>query len=176
MVTAARAGDADAWTRLVRRFDVSLRHIARSYRLSPADVDDVIQTTWLELVDAIGRIREPAAVGAWLATVTRRNALRCRQLPLREQPTDDPALGDRPGCDGPEESVLAAERRGVLGNAIATLPDRQRSLMTVLLTQPTLDYRHVGEQLDMPVGSIGPIRARALARLARDTQLRALSA
>jgi RNA polymerase sigma factor (sigma-70 family) len=173
-VRAARAGDADAWTSLVRRFDRVLRHIARSYRLAPDDVDEVVQTTWLELLEAIQRIREPAALGGWLATVTRRNALRRRQMHVREQLTDDPRLGDRPDSEGAEASVLAAERRAALAGALADLPDRHRRLLTVLLTQPTLDYREVGELLSMPVGSIGPIRARALARLARDPQMRAV--
>jgi RNA polymerase sigma factor (sigma-70 family) len=174
MVLAARDGDADAWTSLVRRFDRVLRHIARSYRLAPADVDEVVQTTWVELLEAIQRIREPAAIGGWLATVTRRNALRRRQMHVGEQLTDDPQLGDTPNSDGPDASILAAERRAVLAGALAALPDRHRRLLTVLLTQPTLDYREVGELLGMPVGSIGPIRARALARLARDPQMRAV--
>jgi RNA polymerase sigma factor (sigma-70 family) len=174
IVGAARAGDAEAWTCLVRRFDRVLRRIARSYRLAPADVDEVVQTTWLELLEAIQRIREPAAIGGWLATVTRRNALRRRQVHVREQLSDDPQLGDRPDSDGPEGSVLAAERRAALDGALAALPDRHRRLLAVLLTQPALDYREVGELLCMPVGSIGPIRARALARLARDPQMRAV--
>lgn len=175
IVAAARRGEADGWERLVARFDGGLRVIARSYRLAPADVDDVVQATWLELLAAIGQLREPAAVGGWLATVTRRNALRTRQLPLREQLTDDPCLGDRDPSPGPENSVLEAERQAVLADAIAALPRGHRRLMTVLLTRPELDYRQISEQLSMPVGSIGPSRARALAALARNARLLALS-
>ncbi|MEA2224100.1 MAG: hypothetical protein QOH83_2476 [Solirubrobacteraceae bacterium] len=175
LVHGACAGDPNAWTRLVRRYDRMLRHIARSYRLTPAEVDDVVQTTWLNLFEAIEQIRDPTAIGAWLATATRRAALRCIQRHVREQLTDDPQLGDRPDDDQPDAILLAVERRAVLTDAIAKLPDRHRDLVTVLLTQPTLEYREVGELLSMPTGSIGPIRARSLARLARDAQLRALS-
>jgi len=175
-VSAARAGDAEAWTRLVQRFDGTLHHVARSYRLTADDAEDVVQTTWLELLAAIHRIREPPALGAWLTTVTRRNALRCRQRHVYERLTDDPDLGERRDADGPEESVLAAERQAVLAAAIAALPERHRCLVTLLVTQPSLDYRQVSEQLSMPVGSIGPMRARALARLGRHAQLRALGA
>ena len=76
LVCAARRGDQDAWTDLVERFDGRVRAIARSYRLSPPDVDDVAQATWLQLLEDIGKLREPAAIGAWLATATRRTALR----------------------------------------------------------------------------------------------------
>lgn len=174
LVLAARDGDGDAWTRLVKQFDHMLRRIASSYRLSRADVDEVVQATWLTLLETIQHIREPAAVGAWLVIVTRRNALRRRQMHVRELLTDDPELSDRALCDGPDTGMLLAERHAVLQDAMATLPVRHRRLVRVLLTQPALDYRQIGELLSMPVGSIGPIRARALARLARDPELRAV--
>jgi RNA polymerase sigma factor (sigma-70 family) len=174
-VHSARDGDHDAWTRLVERFDRKLRHIARSYRLMPADIDDVVQATWLSLLEAIDRIREPAAIAGWLATTTRRNALRRRQTHVREQLTDDPQLGERPDDDQPEASLLQRELRTVLAEALATLPDRHRRLLIVLLNEPALEYRRIGELLSMPIGSIGPIRARALTRLAHDAPLRALN-
>jgi RNA polymerase sigma factor (sigma-70 family) len=175
LVDRARVGDPDAWTRLVERFDGMLRHIARSYRLTPADVDDVVQTTWLHLFEAIGRIREPMAIAGWLATAARRSALRRKQTYVREHLTADPELGDRPDDNQPETGLLAQERRAVLAGAVARLPSRHRGVVNVLLEHPTLAYREVSELLGMPIGSIGPIRARSLMRLGRDPQLRALS-
>jgi hypothetical protein len=46
--------------------------------------------------------------------------------------------------------------------------------VTLLLAQPALDYAQVGSLLAMPVGSIGPTRARGLARLEQDVELRSL--
>ena len=174
IVCAARAGDSAAWSRLVERFDRGLRNIARCYRLPAADVDEVIQATWLQLLENIQRIREPAAVGAWLTTATRRNALRRRQMHVRELLSGDPELGERADAEEPDARLLVSERDAALADALRALPDRHRRLLLVLLTQPTLDYREIGALLSMPVGSIGPIRARALARLARDPQLRAV--
>lgn len=175
LVHAARAGEPGAWDALVRRFDGTLRAIARSYRLAPADVDDVVQTTWLSLVRDICRVREPAAIPGWLATTTRRNAIRHLQTRAREVLAEDPAMGDCPDAGaGPEEAVLAVERREALSAALATLPARHRDLMTVLASRPCVEYRDVAELLAIPIGSIGPIRARSLARLARDVRLRAL--
>ena len=175
LVSAARGGDSRAWSHLVRRFEPMLRRVARSYRLADADADEIVQETWLSLLTAIYAIRDPAAIGGWLTTATRRNAMRRRQMHVREHLTDDPTLGDDPGSDEPVAVVLDAERRTIVANAVATLPDRQRRLLTVLLTQPSIDYREVGRVLNMPVGSIGPIRGRALARLASDAQLCALN-
>lgn len=166
LVRAAGAGDGRAWERLHARLDPTLRSIARSYRLSPSDVDDAVQATWVQLVSHIGRLRDPAAVAGWLATTTRRECLRLLQAPVRERLTDDPELGD--GADAfadPLHELLAAERRVALAGALGTLPRRHRRLMVLLLAQPTMDYDTVSTTLGMPRGSIGPIRKRSIARL-----------
>src|SRR5690349_6700883 len=71
-VRRASAGERDAWEQLYARFTPMLRGVAGSYRLSPTDVEDAVQTTWLRLVDNIARLREPAAIGGWLTMTTRR--------------------------------------------------------------------------------------------------------
>jgi len=155
LVRAARTGDNDAWTRLIDRYDRVLRRIARSYRLGPADVDDVVQMAWIRLYQNIDRLREPAAIGHWVATTTRRQAMRVLQSHVREQPSDDPELGDVAASNPPEAVVLAAEDRVVLGRAIAVLPGRQRELMTLLAAQPDANYQHISAALEMPRGASG---------------------
>ena len=54
------------------------------------------------------------------------------------------------------------------------LPDRHRRLMLLLAAEPDLEYRRIGAALDMPVGSIGPIRQRCMDRLRRDGRVQAL--
>jgi len=171
LVNAAQAGDDAAWRCLVTRFERRLRDVVRSYRLSPADVDDVLQTTWLRLFTHLAQIRDPAALGGWLATTARRECLRILQAPMREQLTDDPELGEQREQDGPETVLLAAERHAVLNRALATLPERHRRLMTMLASDAAPDYRHISRTLAMPIGSIGPIRARSIARLLRHPEL-----
>lgn len=176
LIGSARAGDNRAWERLHARFTPMLRGIAYSYRLSASDVDDAVQTTWLRLLSHIGRLREPAALAGWLATTVRRECLRLLQRPTREYVTDDPQLGERVDLvSDPEREVLAAERRVLLARALDTLPERHRRLMVLLLTQPKMDYETVSATLGMPRGSIGPIRARSIARLQDDAQLRSVS-
>lgn len=172
LVQAARKGDAAAWDRLIGHFDRLLRSIAASYRLGSADVDDVVQVTWIHLYQHIDRIRQTATIAAWLATTVRREAMRVLQKHVREQLSDNPELGDIAAYDGPEAVVLAAEERAVLGRAVAALPGRQRELMTLLTVRPDTDYHHISATLKMPVGSIGPTRARGLLGLSRDADLR----
>jgi RNA polymerase sigma factor (sigma-70 family) len=153
LAKAARVGDDRAWARLVDRFDGPVRNIAASYRLQPADIDDVVQFTWTRLYEHIDRLREPAAVAGWLATTTRRESVRALQIRTREHLTDDPQVHDRGDLASLESSLLAAERRAVLADAVAALPDHQRRLMMVLLTSPPLDYQQISVLLDIPVAA-----------------------
>lgn len=174
LMTSARAGDELAWSRLVEQLDPKLRRALRSYRLAPADVDDVLQGAWMLLYLKIDSIREPAAVAGWLVTTVRREALRLLQRRTREVPTDDLERLYGAADETPEKAVLEAERHETFLRALRSLNSRQRRLVTLLAAQPTLDYAQVGVMLQMPLGSIGPTRARGLARLERDAELRSL--
>jgi RNA polymerase sigma factor (sigma-70 family) len=174
LVRAAANGDQYALERLVVRFDRVLRGVTRSYGLSSWDADDVIQSTWLQFMQHGRELREPAALSGWLATTARRLSLRVLQRHVREQLTDEPAR-DAPGDHAvPDRELLAAERRDALHGALAELPERHRSLMSMLVASPDLSYEEVSRRLAMPVGSIGPTRARSLDRLRRCRRLRAL--
>ena len=171
LLAAAAAGDQASWNRLVDRFFPLVLSIVRRYRLQGADAEDVSQTVWLRLVEKLGDIREPQALAGWIATTTRHECLhviRRRRGVSLVDPTDH-ALPDDP--DGPtvETRLLEAERHEALLAGLAELPDRQRSLLLLLLEDPPPSYEEVSARLGVPIGSIGPTRARALARL-RDSQ------
>jgi RNA polymerase sigma factor (sigma-70 family) len=174
LVRAAVAGDERAFASLVARFDRQLRAVARSYRLSGWDVDDVIQCTWIQLMEHGAKLREPAAVSGWLVTTTRRYCLRMLQSGVRELLSEDPTASERGYDGGLDADMITAERRAALDASLSRLPDRQRDLMTLLLDEPELSYEDVGRRLGLPVGSIGPTRQRSLSRLRRDSRLRAL--
>jgi RNA polymerase sigma factor (sigma-70 family) len=175
IVSAAAAGDAAALRSLVDRFDRALRSVTRFYRLSQWDADDIIQTTWLAFLEHGRTLREPSAVSGWLMTTARRQSLRLLQRRMREQPTDDPTLGDNLDGD-PHDELLAAEQRAALLGALEELPLRKRRLMTLLVAKPDMSYEEVGETLGMPIGSIGPTRLRSISHLRDSSKLKALRA
>ena len=84
LVTRARHGDKRAWDVLIIRYAPLVWSICRRHRLGDADAQDVGQCGWLRLVDQLDRIRDPAALPGWLATVTRRECLRV--LPMARGP------------------------------------------------------------------------------------------
>ena len=174
LVRRAADGDPAALTWIVERFDRSLRAIVRFYRLAPCDVDDVVQATWLQFIEHGRSLREPAAVKGWLSTTARRQSLRVLQRRVREQPSDDPALGEDVRVVEPCEELIAAERRAALYSAVAQLPVTSRRLMTLMIARPGLSYEQVGEALGIPIGSIGPTRLRCITRLSHMSEIRAL--
>ncbi len=170
-VAAAAAGDEAAWKALVDRFNGLLWAVARSHRFSTADAADVVQATWLRLLEHLGTIREPGSLGAWLATTARRECLRLLRAQGREIPVerDDDGAAEPTASDSPEEAVLTLERDALLWQALAKVPPRCGRLLRVLMASPPPSYSEVANALDMPIGSIGPTRARCLDCLRRET-------
>lgn len=174
LVRAAAAGDEIAWSTLVRRLTPSLRAAARGFRLDHADVEDVVQSTWLAAVEHIADVRRPEALPAWLLVTARREALRKHQQFVREVVTEDPPPEAASNREAPHCVLVDRERRALVAAAVDRLPSRQRVLLDTLLTEPDASYDAIATSLDMPVGSIGPTRRRALERLQRDRGLTAL--
>ncbi|SDY32636.1 RNA polymerase sigma factor, sigma-70 family [Geodermatophilus africanus] len=168
LVTAAREGDEAAWSRLVELFTPLVRAITRGYRLGDRDAEDVGQVVWLRLVEHIDRLRVPEALPGWIATTVRHECARTtrgnrRVLPV--DPLDDwvpPLTNDHPDVDA---DLLHAEQVRAVRVGLTDLPPAQRDLLLLLATDPPPSYREISAMLDMPIGSIGPTRARSLARL-----------
>ncbi len=167
LVAAAVDGDPVAWNSLVERYTPLVLSVVRRYRLQGSDADDVVQVVWLRLVEKLRDIREPRALPAYVVTTTRHE---CLHVLDAHRQVSSAALDDHLPVTGAldaalDNGLLEAERHEALLAALAELPVRQRSLLLLLLEDPPLPYDEISRRLGMPVGSIGPTRARALARI-----------
>jgi len=174
LVRAAAGGDSAAWTAIVEHFSGLVWAITRGYRLGSPDAEDVFQTTWLRLAEHLDRIASPERLGAWLATTARRESLRIARTSARTIPAHEATLAGLGHVDGhtPEQAVLDAEqamldseRARQIWRAFRELSARCQQLLRVLMASPPPKYAEVSAALGMPVGSIGPSRARCLDRL-----------
>jgi RNA polymerase sigma factor (sigma-70 family) len=165
-VRAAAAGDAAAWDRLVSQYDGLVWAVARSFRLSSADAADVAQTTWLRLVEHLGRIEQGERVSAWLVTTARRECLALLRRQSHQAPTPlatvELVADKAPALD---HALLTGERDSAVWAAFARLSERCQRLLRILVADPPPSYEDVGLALGMPVGSIGPTRGRCLEQL-----------
>jgi RNA polymerase sigma factor (sigma-70 family) len=166
-LTAAAQGDQRGWESIVTEYSGLVWSVARAHRLSAADAADVFQATWLRLVEHLSRIRDGSRLGAWLATTARREALMLLRRSGRDVPIDfADNLGDSPDeAAGLEEHLISNEERRRLRRAFIRLSANCQRLLRVVFADPPPRYAEVSAALDIPVGSIGPTRARCLSSL-----------
>jgi len=165
VVRCAAAGDAAAWDRLMEQYGRLIWAITRDFKLAESDASDVVQTTWMRLVEHIDRLEHPERVGSWLATTARNECLRNiagrRRLVLVGEDHGIELIADyeQPA----DEALLAAERARSVREALKALPHHWQRLMLLLMAEQP--YAVIADRLSVPVGSIGPTRGRCLDRL-----------
>lgn len=168
LVRRAAQGDRWAWERLVDQYSRLIWAMTRDFRLAESDAADVVQATWLRLLEHIDRIEYPDRIGSWLATTARHECLRHlavgKKVMLVE---DDDAAFHQVVSHQPEvdERLLADERAEAVREALTSLPSRWQKLLELLMADPPASYAEISDQLGVPVGSIGPTRGRCLERL-----------
>jgi RNA polymerase sigma factor (sigma-70 family) len=167
LVRRAANGDKQAWERLVEQYARLIWSITTEFKLGESDAADVVQTTWMRLIEHIDRLQHPERVGSWLAATARNECLRCLAARKRIVLSQGEAAFDGPAEHEPEvdEGLLAAERAQIVREAMTQLPHRWQRLMELLMADPPASYAEISDELGLPVGSIGPTRGRCLARL-----------
>jgi RNA polymerase sigma factor (sigma-70 family) len=165
LVAGSLRGDPAAWRALVVQFDGLVRATIRSYRIHGADADDTAQNVWLRVVEKLDRVNQPERIAAWLVTTTRRECLATLRRRQRELPVEEIRDVILDPAGSPEEDALAGDVRRALGGALAGLTERRRAVLAALFLEPIDGYAAVSRSTGVPIGSIGPTRARALAEL-----------
>jgi len=170
LVRRAIDGDRQAWGTIVDRFGGRVWAICRVHRLSHADAADVFQQTWLRVLENLDSLRDPARLGAWIGTTCRREALAAIRRARRTEPVGDADLLDHAAgpVDAVEAPILIADRNAELWSAFGRLTQRCQAVLRVLVVdvpngRPS--YELAAAALGIPIGSLGPTRARCLARL-----------
>ncbi|WP_255305059.1 RNA polymerase sigma factor [Microbacterium sp. 3J1] len=163
---AWRDGDSRAMDDLVRLMTPVLWHVVRAYGLERTLAEDVVQTTWLQLVRGQRSIADPRAVSAWLTTTARREAWRAGKAHGRVDTTETDALDTLlPEQESAEDRAAVRDEHRRLWAAVKLLTERCQRLLRVIAFEERPDYGRLAADLGMPVGSIGPTRQRCLAKL-----------
>jgi RNA polymerase sigma-70 factor, ECF subfamily len=158
LVAALRAGDERAFATLIERYQPSLLRLAMLYVGDRGAAEDVVQETWLGVLQGIDRFEGRSSLKTWLFRILTNRAKRRgerdhRAIPFSaawtpgedDEPAVDPDRFRPPGDewaghwtsfpknwdDLPEERFLSAETRAVVDAAIAALPPTQREVITL---------------------------------------------
>lgn len=169
LVRYAAKKDWMAWHELVKRFGHLVLHAASMIGLNSSDAADAAQLTWLRLYEHLEEIREPEHLPAWLAVTARREALRiaygAKRYILSAEPDTD--YGIRSTCAVTDSYPIEGDYSPAVETALSSLPPRYEQLLRLLMCEDCPRYTEVAEQLGIPIGSIGPMRMRALRLLRR---------
>ncbi len=160
---AAARGDNRAWEELVRRYGRLVTATVRAFRLQEADAADAEQRTWLRLVEHHRGLRDPDHLGGWLITTATRE---CLAILRSHRGVADLADADvLPDPDDVEQRVVDADEAARLWNVVTLLPPRGRAVVRALFADERLPYAEIARSTGIPVGSLGPTRARVLRQL-----------
>jgi RNA polymerase sigma-70 factor (ECF subfamily) len=151
LVVRLQDGDEDVFAAILDSWSGGMLRLARSFVSTEASAAEVVQETWLAVIEGIGRFEGRSSLKTWVYriltnTAKRRGVRESKVVPVGSAtgPTVDPARfrpeGDPfpghwwefpPAWPTPEQGVLGAEVRAELAAALAELPERQRQVITL---------------------------------------------
>jgi RNA polymerase sigma factor (sigma-70 family) len=174
LVRRCQKRDSRAWSQLVDRFQNLVYSVPRRYGLNEDDAADVFQTTFQALLRNLDRIESARTLPKWLAVTASRESLRIKRTSAKAVGAEDRGLDLDALIDSEERSAednaILAERAELLRRHTQALNDRCRDLLTMLYLEEDPSYQEISEQLQMPIGAIGPTRARCLEKLRKSLQ------
>lgn len=177
LVERCRAGDASAWEMLVRRYQRLVYAIVRRAGLDEQTAADIFQTVFVRLLQHLPRITEPDRLQAWIVTTAKREAWlqhkrSARLVSLTATGSDTGAAdgadeGPADDAPGPDEAVARWQQIAQVRRALEALDEKCRRLLQALFSDEGIGYDEAARRLGVPIGSIGPTRARCLDKLRR---------
>ena len=167
LIQACRRGDEQAWKQIISGYRRLVFSIALNYGLGENDAADIVQLSFMMLMQGLDNLREDSHLGGWLATVARRNTWHVLERRRRENLADE-ALSENVAL--PDETSQSEQERWELINwlhdGLSRLDETCRALLLALyFDSERPSYRDVAARLGLATGSVGPKRARCLRRL-----------
>jgi RNA polymerase sigma factor (sigma-70 family) len=167
LISLCLKGDGLAWEALIMRYRRLIYSVPVRFSFEPADAADVFQAVCLKLLEHLHDIKDDRKISGWLVTTTTRQCLHLKSLKTREIASDDTLLQEQADpSENLEDLRILTEREQAIREAVEELAPRCRALVGMLyFDNRTLSYDDIGQQMQMPVASIGPTRARCLDKL-----------
>ncbi len=169
LLERCRRQDSRAWAQLVDQYRMLVYSVARRHGLNSEDAEDVFVSTFEILLKSLDRIETPEALPKWLAVTAGRESLRLRRLSQRYPEIDSSTLPLEEIIENEEQRAdaiaISALRSKQVRSALERIDPRCRELLRKLYFEESTSYSDISAELGMPVGAIGPTRARCLEKL-----------
>jgi RNA polymerase sigma factor (sigma-70 family) len=172
LVMACRRGDESAWEEITYKYQNLLYSIPRRAGLGRDLAGDVLQEVFTTLFLKLDHLEKPEFLKSWLVTTTRHKTIHLIERETRGRPRsisddeNDPAFEIIDKAPLADEVLIKLEREAQIEKAFDEMEGRCRRLLTMLyVDSEKRPYTQIAEELQMPVGSIGPTRARCMEKL-----------
>ncbi|HIA73651.1 MAG TPA: sigma-70 family RNA polymerase sigma factor [Gemmatimonadetes bacterium] len=152
LVLRARRGEELALSMLIERYQKPAYALALSVTGRHEDAEDVAQESFLVALEQLDECRIPERFAGWFMTIVRnRSRNLIRRESLRE--TSDLPRGTRSRIPTPDKIAETSELRGILQQAIASLPEVQQQVV-LLHDLEGWKHREIAERLGLPSGTV----------------------
>ena len=166
LIRACGSGNARAWERLLDKYERLVFSISLNYGLTTDDAADVTQITFTILLQNLNTLPDEICLSSWLATVARRHTWRLLARNRRESVNPDEDLARNEALEGTLDDRERWELAEWILQGLSMLDERCRQLLLALYFDAERpSYTQIADHLKMPIGSIGPTRARCLEQM-----------
>ena len=170
LVKECLAGNEEAWSLLIDRYQALIYSIPVKYRLPPHEAADVFQATCMELLRRLPELRDPRALPKWLIQVAHHQCyhLKRQQQRMVSRDDEDQRLPEPEAPAVAESLIQQTQEEQILRDAMDRLTAQCRRLVQLLFFEtPARPYSEVAAELRLAVGSIGFTRQKCMERLRR---------
>lgn len=178
-IQRASRGAQDAHRELYQRFQGSVRRVALGYSsLGPAEVEDVVQETFVRAFRELPRLQHPRAFGSWLVTIARHHAQALsRGAQVRGRAAEDLALELESTTPAIPPSLQLERRVAVVRELIEGLPEGpEKETVRLFYLEGELSAREIAERLGLGKSAVTMRLERFRARVKRELLSRLLAA
>ena len=172
LVERALAGDEAAYGELVEKYRNALYHHIRRITREKAEVEDLVQETFIKAFSALESYSTQFAFSTWLYKIATNHAIDfLRKKRLRTQSIDKPIQTKEGEMEmelpdttyRPDRHIVEDQRRTLIQEAIDALPPKYYKVI-VLRHQHEKSYEEIAQELDLPLGTVKAhiFRAREL--------------
>ncbi|HOV48183.1 MAG: sigma-70 family RNA polymerase sigma factor [Anaerolineae bacterium] len=172
LVYTAQRGNLDAFNELLLHYQTQAYNLAYHLLQDPAAADDATQEAFISAYRSLAQFRG-GSFRAWLLRIVTNACYDALRHAKRRPSVSWEAFGDleeeanphlRDHAELPEEAVERDELRQLLEDALARLPEDQRTVL-VLVDRLGLSYEEVAETLQIQLGTVKSRLARARGRM-----------
>ncbi|HEY8297227.1 MAG TPA: sigma-70 family RNA polymerase sigma factor [Candidatus Baltobacteraceae bacterium] len=164
LVAATLAGNSEAFGTLVERYDRAVYHLAYRTMHDPEEARDVTQEAFFKAYRSLRTFKAGAKFSTWIFSIAYHAC--CDRLARRKRYSNE-ALPERADSGPtPEQSAIASDEARRLRSAIAALPEKYRTVITLYHLQGK-QYDEIAEVLGLPMGTVKTHLFRAKEQLRR---------